>query len=211
MPPKRHVYFHKKKTFSAGVGAGLMIGKTMIIVLGMQLISYASRIEDGSRRCRIKILGIAMAMAIRPFAEITACAFAPQSLLTPLNGFDLVWNALLAPLTLGEKYKCGRLVGTLVVFVGSSLAPMAGPHAVTAMSLEKLRRIFLSERLLVYAAASLLCFLAGLAVLRRRTQLSRGHLLGKDVVRGTLIGMGGGSARAELLPLGVCHPRARLY
>lgn len=35
-----------------------------------------------------------MAMAIGPLAEVSAYAFAPQSLLAPLDGFDVIWNIL---------------------------------------------------------------------------------------------------------------------
>mmetsp|Transcript_25135 Transcript_25135/g.69088 ORF Transcript_25135/g.69088 Transcript_25135/m.69088 type:complete len:340 (-) Transcript_25135:163-1182(-) len=177
---------------AAGVGAGLMLAKTLIIVIGLQLMSYASRIKHRTHRCQIKVLGMALAMAMGPLAEVAAYAFAPQSLLAPMNGFDLVWNVLLAPFTLGERQNRAKIVSTLVVFTGSCFAPMVGPHSVTAMSLEELHQNFLSTRFLVYAVVCLSCFLAGLAAVRRRKQRLRSPLHGKDVVRGTLIGVVGG-------------------
>lgn len=169
-----------------------MLAKTLIIVIGLQLMSYASRIKHRTHRCQIKVLGMALAMAMGPLAEVAAYAFAPQSLLAPMNGFDLVWNVLLAPFTLGERQNRAKIVGTLVVFAGSCFAPMVGPHSVTAMSLEELHQNFLSTRFLVYAVVCLSCFLAGLAAVRRRKQRLRSPLHGKDVLRGTLIGVVGG-------------------
>ncbi len=43
---------------------------------------------------RYRLLGLSMAMAIGPLAEVSAYAFAPQSLLAPLDGFDVIWNIL---------------------------------------------------------------------------------------------------------------------
>ncbi len=39
-----------------------------------------------------------------PLLEMAAYTFAPQSTLAPFGGLDTVWNALLAPFTLGEKF-----------------------------------------------------------------------------------------------------------
>lgn len=46
---------------------------------------------------RFRLLGLSMAMAIGPLAEVSAYAFAPQSLLAPLDGFDVIWNILPQP------------------------------------------------------------------------------------------------------------------
>ena len=85
---------------------------------------------------RYRLLGLSMAMAIGPLAEVSAYAFAPQSLLAPLDGFDVIWNILprseplpnkrflkidsffmdlcprLAPYTLGESISPAKVMGT---------------------------------------------------------------------------------------------------
>ena len=69
-----------------------------------------------------------MAMALGPIAEVSAYAFAPQSLLAPLDGFDVIWNILLAPYTLGEAITGPKVMGTGLVFAGAVSAPIFGPH-----------------------------------------------------------------------------------
>ena len=49
-------------------------------------------------------LGLVFNTACGPLLEVAAYTFAPQSTLAPFGGLDTVWNALLAPCTLGEKF-----------------------------------------------------------------------------------------------------------
>lgn len=169
---------------SAGIGATLMLGKTLTIVIGMQLISYAANVDCKRRSLRIKVLGMALAQLVGPIAEVSAYAFAPQSLLAPLNGFDLVWNVMLAPYTLGEHVNKRKVLGTLIVFVGAIVAPIFGPHNAASVTLDDLRRNFFSFRFLLYVAVSLLLTASALVELKRRNN--------KDIVRGLLIGVGAG-------------------
>eukprot|EP00931_Biecheleriopsis_adriatica_P122221 TRINITY_DN97221_c0_g1_i1.p1 TRINITY_DN97221_c0_g1~~TRINITY_DN97221_c0_g1_i1.p1 ORF type:complete len:369 (-),score=47.17 TRINITY_DN97221_c0_g1_i1:82-1140(-) len=179
---------------AALIGAALMIGKTLIIVIGLQIISHAARIENPGRQCRFKTLGMTLAMLIGPLTEVTAYAFAPQALLAPLNGFDVVWNILLAPYTLGEELNWARGVGTAVVFSGCVFAPIVGPHAITSDSLKDLRVNFLSTRFEVYVATFWAIFFSGFIWLKQRKQF---HSRGKDLVRGALLGIGGGAVAGQ--------------
>lgn len=182
--------------FAATIGAGLMLAKTLVIVVGLQTISYAAQVRDARRARRIKVVGMVFAMLVGPIVEVSAYAFAPQALLAPLNGFDVVWNILLAPCTLGEEQTPAKIVGTVIVFLGSSIAPIAGPHEVFADDLETLRTNFLSVRFAVYALVFLSAFAFGFWLLKRR-KLSGEYAFGKDVVRGVLIGIGGGSVAGQ--------------
>ena len=49
-------------------------------------------------------IGLFSNTACGPLLEMAAYTFAPQSTLAPFGGLDTVWNALLAPFTLGEKF-----------------------------------------------------------------------------------------------------------
>lgn len=182
--------------WAALIGAGLMLGKTLVIVVGLQTISYAAHMDDARRARRIKVVGMALAMLLGPIIEVSAYAFAPQALLAPLNGFDVVWNILLAPCTLGEEQTPAKIVGTVIVFLGSSIAPIAGPHEVTADDLESLRSNFISVRFAVYVLTFLAAFLVGFVLLKKRKH-SGDYPFGKDVVRGVLIGLGGGSVAGQ--------------
>jgi len=179
---------------SAVVGASLMVGKTLIIVIGLQLISHAARLENATSKSFFRILGIALAMIIGPLVEVTAYAFAPQALLAPINGFDVVWNILLAPFTLGEELNWAKGGGTAVVFSGCLIAPAFGPHVVHYDTLQDLRRNFLSVRFATYTAVFWSMLLLGVLLLKRRTAQ---YPYGKDIVRGALIGIGGGAVAGQ--------------
>ena len=47
-------------------------------------------------------VGLCLNTACGPLLEMAAYTFAPQSTLAPFGGLDTVWNAMLAPFTLGE-------------------------------------------------------------------------------------------------------------
>jgi hypothetical protein len=59
-----------------------------------------------------------MAMAIGPLAEVSAYAFAPQSLLAPLDGFDVIWNILPQP-ELAQR----KLIVLILTRTSDSLKP----------------------------------------------------------------------------------------
>eukprot|EP00930_Biecheleria_cincta_P081436 TRINITY_DN7038_c0_g1_i1.p1 TRINITY_DN7038_c0_g1~~TRINITY_DN7038_c0_g1_i1.p1 ORF type:complete len:255 (-),score=20.34 TRINITY_DN7038_c0_g1_i1:158-922(-) len=98
---------------------------------------------------------------------------------------------MLAPYTLGERVNKRKIVGTFVVFVGSVVAPVFGPHRASSVTLDDLRRNFISFRFFLYVAVSLLLTVVAFFELKRRKALYR-NTPSKDIVRGLLIGVGGG-------------------
>ncbi|CAE7203296.1 unnamed protein product [Symbiodinium sp. CCMP2592] len=129
------------------IGVALILFKTFIIIFGLQLLRYAA-IMESRRKWRFKLLGLSMAMAVGPLCEVSAYAFAPQSLLAPLDGFDVIWNILLAPYTLGESLTSSKLLGSGFVFAGAVSAPMFGPHSKPPETMEDLREKFVSRSFL---------------------------------------------------------------
>jgi len=176
----------------SGIGAALMLSKTIVIVVGLQLLSYSAR-QSSRRAIKCKIAGFALAMVVGPVAEVCAYSFAPQSMLAPLNGFDVVWNICLAPFTLGEHASRMRMLGTALVFVGSTVSPIFGPHVEKLETLEALRSTYLSLNFLEYAAICILFFFAGVATLYRRQPSERGA----DTVRAVLLAVGGGAVAGQ--------------
>lgn len=89
------------------IGVALILFKTLVIICGLQLLRYAAlqetrgdrlkplfRLKCKAGHLRYRLCGLSMAMALGPLAEVSAYAFAPQSLLAPLDGFDVIWNIL---------------------------------------------------------------------------------------------------------------------
>ena len=100
-----------------GQGVALILFKTFIIIMGLQLLRYAAIMESrrkwrreqcASMRCealplrslsngaspRFRLLGLSMAMAVGPLCEVSAYAFAPQPLCRKSDRWLSVYEAL---------------------------------------------------------------------------------------------------------------------
>jgi len=181
-------FFFENQHVWATVGCSLMLTKTLVIVGGLQLLRHASLVEEGGK---IKVAGMVLAMGIGPLIEICAYACAPQALLAPINGFDVVWNICLAPCTLGESLNQAKIAGTILVFLGATTAPAFGPHSRGEEDLETLRDIFLSWRFFDYAVVCLSLLAAGVLTLQSRKQN------GPDTMRGVVLALGGGAIAGQ--------------
>lgn len=183
--------------FASGIGVALMLAKTLIIVIGLQVMRYSHSLTDAKRSQRLRYGGMSLAMLIGPLMEMTAYAFAPQALLAPINGFDLIWNIFLSPYTLGEKHSKSTLLGTAVIFVGSVTATLCGPHQSKELSLHDLESHFLSMRFITYVIVCCTLFICGRSFLQWRKnqlELPPGRT---DFARGMLLGIGGGAVGGQ--------------
>lgn len=150
------------------VGLLLEVAATMLGTLGKQLVSYSGKIESQQRARMLKVTGLVVTTAFGPLLDASAYAFAPQAMVAPLNGLDLVWNICFAPFTLGERIHRSHVVGTLLVFLGSMLSTVFGPTSDTTPTLEIVRKTLLSLRLLVYCIIGFCLLVLNLILLRRR-------------------------------------------
>ncbi|CAL1134054.1 unnamed protein product [Cladocopium goreaui] len=170
------------------IGVALILFKTLVIICGLQLLRYAVLV-DQRERLKFRLLGLSMAMAIGPLAEVSAYAFAPQSLLAPLDGFDVIWNILLAPYTLGESITSAKVMGTGLVFAGAVSAPMFGPHHKPPETMYSLRNKFLSKNFLGWALVCIaLAIFAYLALPPKNSHSSARA----PAMRGLILAMSGG-------------------
>lgn len=153
-----------------GVTAGIIceIAATMLGTLGKQLVSYSGKVKNGRRARCYKVAGLIVTTIFGPLLDVSAYYLATQSVVAPLNGLDIVWNTCLAPCTLGERLTRSYALGSLLIFLGSSLSPLFGQHHKEAVTLDHLKDIFLSLRFLFYAVASALGLLGCALVLRWR-------------------------------------------
>lgn len=185
-----------------------MMSKTLICVLGLQLTSYATRSTDpevstGSARenhqrscrlCLLRIVGMTLFMLVGPLIEVLSYSLAPAALLAPINGVGVVWNILLAPMTLGEEWSRLKVIGTAMIFLGSLSAPILGPEVMAAETLEEMERQFVSLRFVLYALAFVVCFALGWVAVQMIRDLPGSTRRGGscNVLRGVLLGAGGG-------------------
>lgn len=150
---------------------------------GKQLLRY-SHVNDSNIAYAI---GIFMQVAVGPASDFSAYAFAPQSVLIPFAGLDVVLNTLIAPFTLGEPVTPRRLAGTVLVSVGTVVAVVFGPHDDVSYSAAELPAVYLGAQALSYYIS----FIAWAMICRhmlRSTPVFRGFALG--ALGGSLAGNG---------------------
>lgn len=177
-------------------GSLVMVLKTLVIVTGMQLMRYGSIDNGTGRQPWIRAFGMLLALLVGPIMEACAYAFATQSLLAPINGLDLIWNILLSPFVLNERLTGSRIAGTMLVFLGSVVAPISGPHESAPLDLDHLQQIFLSSNFFVYSIVFVALAAFGFVELQRR-QCVAGAGEKHDVTRGLLLGVGGGALAGQ--------------
>ena len=84
-------------------------------------------------------LGLLCTAIIDPMFDISAYAFAAQSVIAPMAGMVVVWNVLLAPFTLGEVLTPARKKGALLIITGTACSGFFGNHIAHEMSVEEVR------------------------------------------------------------------------
>eukprot|EP00405_Crypthecodinium_cohnii_P040084 CAMPEP_0206554880 /NCGR_PEP_ID=MMETSP0325_2-20121206/17447_1 /ASSEMBLY_ACC=CAM_ASM_000347 /TAXON_ID=2866 /ORGANISM="Crypthecodinium cohnii, Strain Seligo" /LENGTH=368 /DNA_ID=CAMNT_0054055045 /DNA_START=94 /DNA_END=1200 /DNA_ORIENTATION=+ len=122
----------------------------MVGTAGKQLVSHSGRAETLRAARLFKYSGLFITTVIGPVLDLAAYSFAPQGIIAPLVGLDIVWNTFTAPFTLGEHLTRRHILGSGMVFVGAASSSVFGPHDEEEASLERMQQIFLSWRFVAY-------------------------------------------------------------
>jgi len=149
------------------LGVVLEISATVFGTFGKQLVSYSGKLT-GQRACVFKVVGLVATTLFGPILDASAYAYAPQAVVAPLNGLDLVWNTCSAPFTLGEKLHRAHIIGTLLVFLGSVLSTVFIPSKDDNVTYEELKSIFFSLNFMVYLGIAVGLLTMNYILLRRR-------------------------------------------
>lgn len=165
---------------------------TMVGTAGKQLISYSSKAEDKRTQTLYKVGGLCITTLVGPVLDMAAYALAPQAVIAPLNGLDIVWNTLTAPFTLGERLRWRHVIGSSLVFVGAATTSFVGPRAETQESLEWVQGVFFSYRFALY-----LMMMGGFLLFSCITLMARPKGVG-DQVRGVLLGCTAGAIAGNM-------------
>uniref|UniRef100_A0A7S1KYY3 Uncharacterized protein n=1 Tax=Alexandrium catenella TaxID=2925 RepID=A0A7S1KYY3_ALECA len=120
--------------------------------VGKQLIRFSElRKTKNPAASRLSfVIGIVVNTAVGPIVDMGAYSFAAQSLIAPFGGLDVVWNALLAPCVLNETLTPRRLLGCLLIIVGTAMAGCFGNHEDSEYTLDSLEETLVNVRVLVY-------------------------------------------------------------
>eukprot|EP00929_Paragymnodinium_shiwhaense_P031352 TRINITY_DN17580_c0_g1_i2.p1 TRINITY_DN17580_c0_g1~~TRINITY_DN17580_c0_g1_i2.p1 ORF type:complete len:465 (-),score=90.96 TRINITY_DN17580_c0_g1_i2:178-1572(-) len=134
------------------VGVLLEVLSTMSGTIGKQLIrmSETKKRSNPAFAAMCFHVGIVVNTLVGPIVDMAAYSFAPQSLIAPFGGLDVVWNALLAPYILHEKLTKMRAFGCFLVVVGTSITACFGNHTDSEYTLEYLEDTLISLRVLIY-------------------------------------------------------------
>jgi len=126
-------------------------------------------------------------------------AFAPQSVIAPLGGLDVVWNTITAPLTLGETLTKSLFCGCVVITGGAIMTSLVGSHDSGDYTADVMQSIIIRPAVLVYLLAFGAWLLFNVLVLIPRSAAPKGQpWTPGDRLRGLSLGMTAGSISGNM-------------
>jgi len=128
------------------VGVLLDAVATLAGTAGKQLLRHASV----TKKLRYYPLGLVCTAMIDPAFDISAYSFAAQSIIAPCAGMVVVWNVLLAPITLGEQLTWTRKLGALLICLGTICVGLFGNHSEVDRTVAEYLELFARGASLVY-------------------------------------------------------------
>lgn len=153
------------------VGIGLEFAATLLGTLSKQSLRFSKLLEVRGRSvCGRLVLSVGLItnLFLGPAIDGLAYSFAPQSILAPLLGLDIIWNCVLAPFTLKETLTRGRLIGCLILTGGMVGTALTGPQTNSDHSLEALEHLLFQPRAYAYYALETALIFAGAVCIRLR-------------------------------------------
>mmetsp|Transcript_14404 Transcript_14404/g.36857 ORF Transcript_14404/g.36857 Transcript_14404/m.36857 type:complete len:403 (-) Transcript_14404:86-1294(-) len=209
------------------LGAVLAVLASMAGTTGKQLFRFAElQRQKGTPRSLLSsrmamAFGLALNVALGPLLDMSSYAFAPQGIIAPLSGLDVVWNTLSAPCTLGESLNATLVFGCFLIASGATATSFFGSHDDKEFSPEMLKDVFLRWQVLAYLVALMLWLAFNITVLMPRSAAPKGQqFLTGDKIRGLSLGMTAGSiagnmfcvkAFVELVQASIQHGKAEYW
>jgi len=183
---------------------GIILGvfASMTGTIGKQLLRFSElQKENGSTFVSTAALsgGLALNVAVGPLVDMGSYAFAPQVVIAPLGGLDVVWNTLIAPCTLGEKLTPTLLVGVVLIAAGATGTSFFGHHDDQEYTLQVIEDTFVRPGVGIYLGFLALWAAFNILVLQPRSAASEGEPWAPgDKIRGLSLGMTAGSISGNM-------------
>lgn len=173
-------------------GIFLEVLSTLLGTVGKQLVRFSELVKaTRPRQSRLLfMLGLFVNTICGPAIDMAAYSFAPQSLIAPFGGLDVVWNAVCAPFLLNEKLTLRRGAGCVLIVIGTVTAGVFGSHKDEEYTVEYLEDVLINYRVLIYLGIFLVWYLFNVCFLMRR---ARGNPL-----RGISLGMTAGTIAGNM-------------
>ena len=156
------------------IGVILDMVATLAGTIGKQLLRYAVVTKE----MRYYPLGLFFTAVIDPVFDLSAYSFAAQSIIAPCAGMVVVWNVLLAPYTLQEKLTAPRLIGAVLVCIGTVIMGLCGNHDDVDRSVTEYLVLFSRPAAIVYYISFTLYCGAMTYVILRKGRFASSFALG---------------------------------
>ena len=98
-------------------------------------------------------LGLVCTAVIDPAFDVSAYAFAAQSIISPMGAMVVVWNVAIAPCTLGEVLTRTRKVGAALIIFGTLFVGFFGNHNSTERTVDEYLETFARPAAVLYYVA----------------------------------------------------------
>uniref|UniRef100_A0A7S1W3Q0 Magnesium transporter n=1 Tax=Alexandrium catenella TaxID=2925 RepID=A0A7S1W3Q0_ALECA len=187
------------------LGICLAVVASMTGTAGKQCFRFSQlQTEKGTRpalfTAKVSLAcGYLLNIIVGPLVDMGSYAFAPQSVIAPLGGLDVVWNTLSAPCTLGERLTPSLVWGCVLISGGATGTSFFGSKEDKAFDIEKLRDTLFRWAVLVYMLVLLAWLAFNMVVLIPRSAAPRGEPFKTgDKWRGLSLGMTAGSIAGNM-------------
>jgi len=187
------------------LGIVLAVFASMTGTIGKQCLRMSQMQQEKGTRSAIFMAKVSLAcgyllnVVVGPLVDMGSYAFAPQSLIAPLGGLDVVWNTLSAPCTLGEHLTPSLILGCVLIAGGATGTSCFGSKEDQAFDMEMLRKTLFRWAVLVYLLAFTAWVAFNVIVLQPRSAAPKGQPFKTgDKWRGLSLGMTAGSLSGNM-------------
>jgi len=126
-------------------------------------------------------------------------AFAPQSVIAPLAGLDVVWNTISAPCTLGEKLTPLLVCGCILIGSGATGTSVFGAKEEDEYTPQKIKDTLFRWIVFAYCVVLVLWLAFNILFLMPRSAAPKGEPFETgDTLRGLSLGMTAGSIAGNM-------------
>mmetsp|Transcript_78575 Transcript_78575/g.222154 ORF Transcript_78575/g.222154 Transcript_78575/m.222154 type:complete len:423 (+) Transcript_78575:1-1269(+) len=187
------------------LGALLGVFASMTGTAGKQLLRFSQlQSQKGTKSGKFMSMmalssGLFLNVLIGPVIDMASYAFAPQSIIAPLGGLDVVWNTITAPCTLGETLTPSLVVGCALIAGGATATSLFGSHEEGTVTLDSLKDTLFRWAVLIYLSVLFVWLAFNVIVLMPRSAAPKGQPFASgDKLRGLSLGMTAGSIAGNM-------------
>ncbi|GAB5359255.1 hypothetical protein AAMO2058_000528600 [Amorphochlora amoebiformis] len=143
-------------SYSWLIGVGLATGAQLSGAIAKVLFKYYWKVKTKWNQVLISATAYVCIIVLNPVMGLMAYSFAAQSLLAPLSILNLVWNAILATLVLGEELTKANMVAYVLICSGCLLSSYFGIHKHESFTYDELMSLFRAPLFLIFMTVEII-------------------------------------------------------